>query len=93
LDIWLAAKCDLEQLHHWRCNGGAEVDFLLERDGMFFPIEVKAKSRPSRVDTTGLRAFRAAHPQLKIAKGLVVAPTEAMEQLSTDEYSLPWDVE
>jgi uncharacterized protein len=80
------------RLHHWRSTGGAEVDFLLERDGMFFPIEVKAKSRPSRTDISGIRAFRQAHPHLKIAKGLVVAPTESIEQLSEDDYSLPWDI-
>jgi len=79
------------KLYHWRSSGGAEVDFLLERDGRFFPIEVKAKSRPTRVDTSGLRAFRAAHPQLEIAPGLVVAPAEAMERLNEHDIAMPWD--
>jgi len=35
-------------LHHWRSHGGAEVDLLLERDGVFHPIEAKLTSRPSR---------------------------------------------
>ncbi len=79
------------KLYHWRSNDSAEVDFLLERDGRFFPIEVKAKRRPTRVDTRGLQAFRAAHPQLKIAPGLVVAPTEAMDRLNEDDIAIPWD--
>lgn len=81
------------KLYHWRSNGGAEVDFLIERDGTFFPIEVKAKSRPTRVDTRGIRAFRDAHPHLDIANGLVVAPTDAVLQLNENDYALPWDIE
>lgn len=80
------------KLYHWRSAGGAEVDFLLERDGLFVPIEVKAKSRPTRVDASGLRAFRAAHPHLRIAPGLVIAPTQSIEQLSEHDYAIPWDL-
>jgi hypothetical protein len=78
-------------VHHWRSKGGAEVDFLLERDGRFFPVEVKAASRPSRGDTSGITAFRKTYPRLRIAKGLVVAPCEAMIPLSEDDFALPWD--
>lgn len=35
------------QIYHWRSAGGAEVDLLLERDGKYFPIEVKVKSQPT----------------------------------------------
>jgi hypothetical protein len=78
-------------VHHWRSKGGAEVDFLLERDGTFFPVEVKAASRPSRGDTSGITAFRKTYPRLRIAKGLVVAPCEAMLPLSEDDFAMPWD--
>ncbi len=44
----LAAKA---QLHHWRSHGGAEVDIILERDGILYPIEIKTKTRPSRNDS------------------------------------------
>jgi hypothetical protein len=67
------------------------VDFLLERDGTFFPVEVKAASRPSRGDTSGITAFRKTYPRLRIAKGLVVAPCEAMLPLSEDDFAMPWD--
>jgi predicted AAA+ superfamily ATPase len=32
------------QIYHWRSNGGAEVDLVLERDGWFYPIEIKLRS-------------------------------------------------
>jgi uncharacterized protein len=78
-------------VHHWRTGAGAEVDLLLERDGTFFPIEVKAVSRPSRGDTSGITAFRKTYPRLRIAKGLVVAPCEKLLPLSKHDFAMPWD--
>jgi predicted AAA+ superfamily ATPase len=80
-------------LHHWRSHGGAEVDLLLERDGMLYPIEVKLATRLSRQDTRGIAAFRATYPRLKIAPGLVIAPVEQMERLSDTDFAMPWDSE
>ncbi len=79
-------------LYHWRSTGGAEVDFLLERDNQFFPIEVKAKTRVSRGDARGILAFREAYPNLKVAPGLVIAPCERLERLSEGAVALPWDL-
>ncbi len=79
-------------MYHWRTHRQAEVDILLERDGIFYPIEIKAKSRPTRQDTTGITAFRKTYPQLKIEKGIVIAPTEKIIQLSENDYAIPWDI-
>lgn len=78
-------------VHHWRSKGGAEVDFLLERDGRLFPIEVKSSSRPSRIDSSGITAFRKTYPTLKIERGLVVAPCEKLLPLSESDWAMPWD--
>ncbi len=80
------------RLYHWRSAGGAEVDFILERDNHYFPIEVKAKSRVSRRDASGILAFRKAYPHLKVAPGLVIAPCERLERISEDAVALPWDL-
>jgi hypothetical protein len=80
------------RLYHWRSAGGAEVDFLLERDNRFFPIEVKAKTRLSRSDARGIRSFRQAYPHLEVAPGLVIAPCERLEQIGEDVFALPWDL-
>ena len=80
-------------LYHWRTNGGAEVDLILERDGKYYPIEVKAKSTPSRKDTTGITAFRNSYPNFKIEKGLVLSPTEKILQLSELDWAMPWDIQ
>jgi hypothetical protein len=80
------------RLHHWRSAGGAEVDLLLERDGRFFPIEIKGRTKVSRTDTRGIRAFREAYPDLKVAPGLVIALCDRVEKLSEEDFALPWDL-
>lgn len=80
-------------LYHWRSHGGAEVDLLLEYNGFFFPVEIKAASQPSRYDTRSLKAFRETYPKLKTAPGLVISPTERVIQLSEKDFTAPWDLE
>ena len=80
-------------LYHWRSYGGAEVDFILEYNGVYYPIEAKAKSNPSRRDTMGISAFRKTNPNLSVANGLVLAPTDKTVQLSDLDYAMPWDVQ
>ncbi|NGX59224.1 MAG: hypothetical protein KR126chlam3_00371 [Chlamydiae bacterium] len=81
------------RMYHWRVHSGAECDLILERDGKFYPIEIKAKTRPTFSDAKGIRAFRAHHPQLQIQNGLVIAPAEEYYALSDKDYVLPWDVD
>lgn len=78
-------------VYHWRNYSGAEVDCILERDGVFYPIEVRATARPAGRDTSGITAFRKTYPDLNIARGLVVAPTERFAQISEHDWAMPWD--
>ncbi len=78
--------------YHWRSHSGAEVDIVLERDGVLYPIEVKLASQPSGADARGLRAFSAAYRQSRISPGLVISPTGAFARISENDYALPWDV-
>jgi predicted AAA+ superfamily ATPase len=80
-------------LHHWRSAGGAEVDLLLERDGCFYPIEIKGATNPGPRDASGIQAFRRSYPNLRVAQGLVVAPIEHPRRLTEDAFAIPWDLE
>lgn len=80
------------QLYHWRSHSGGEVDFLLERDNMLYPLEVKLKSRPTRKDARGFRALREHYPRQTIAPGLVLAPADEFEQLTDVDFTAPWDM-
>ena len=80
------------RMYHWRAYGGAEVDILLEYNGKFYPIEIKAKTNPARRDTSGISAFRAGYPNLSIEKGLILAPVERVLQISENDFAMPWDI-
>ena len=92
----LRKQCSLlsprPNLYHWRSHGGAEVDFLLEYNGVFHPIEVKAATAVGRRDTMGIAAFRKTHPNLHIAAGLVLAPVDTIRQISDHDYAVPWNI-
>jgi predicted AAA+ superfamily ATPase len=84
-------------MYHWRSHGGAEVDILLERDGLFYPIEIKLGTNPTRGDTTGIAAFRSTYPNLQVTPGLVISAgnaadgSQAIRKLSQNDYALCWN--
>lgn len=79
-------------LHHWRSAGGAEVDLLLERDGVLFPFEIKLTANPSRRDASGIAAFRQAHPHLQVGTGAILCAVERPRWVSEDVAALPWNL-
>ncbi|MBN2107661.1 MAG: ATP-binding protein [Deltaproteobacteria bacterium] len=87
-----AALSPKPNIYHWRTHAGAEVDLVLERDGIFFPIEIKAGTNPAAGDVSGIAAFRKTYPGLHIEKGLVIAPVNKIIALSENDYAIPWDL-
>lgn len=81
----------LPAMYHWRSHSGAEVDLLLECDGKFYPVEVKASSHPGKKDGAGIQAFRETYPNLKIQPGLIIAPTDQTYPIFEDIFVIPWD--
>ncbi len=81
------------RMYHWRIHSGPECDCILERDGKFYPVEIKAKTRPTRSDAKGIQAFRKYHPNLNIQKGLVIAPAEEIYAITENDVVIPWDIE
>lgn len=77
--------------YHWRTYSGTEVDIILEHDGQYFPIEVKSNSRPEKKDARGIQSFREAYPNLRIAKGLIIAPAEKAYPITEQDWVIPWD--
>lgn len=77
-------------LYHFRSYGGAEVDLVLEINGVLYPIEIKAKSNPSRNDGRGIGAFRECFPQEKIGAGLIVCAVEKPLLLAENLLAVPW---
>lgn len=88
----MTAVAKKAQIYHWRAHSGGEVDFLLERDGMIYPLEVKLTTQPSKKDVRGFQTLREHYPQHKIAPGLVIAPVERFEKLTNTDFMAPWDM-
>jgi predicted AAA+ superfamily ATPase len=86
-----AAMATRPGMYHWRSHAGAEVDIVLEYNGVHFPIEVKANSAPRRTSVRGVRAFRETYPTLRTAPGLVIAPSTTPYPLTEDCFVIPWD--
>ena len=80
------------RFHHWRQHSGAEVDLVLERDGVLVAVEAKSGARVSRGDTRGIRAFRENHPGQRHGVGVVVAAVKAPVLLGDDIVALPYDI-
>lgn len=86
----LFATTPKANIYHWRAHGGAEVDLLLERDGAFFPIEIKCKARPTRSDASSIASFRATYPKLKIMPSLVIHAGDETYPLDEETLALSW---
>jgi predicted AAA+ superfamily ATPase len=76
--------------YHWRSHGGAELDLLIERDGVLFPIEIKCKSKPKLSDASSIQAFRKTYPKAKIMPGLVIHAGEETYLLDQQTLALSW---
>lgn len=79
-------------IYHWRTHGGAEVDLLFEVDDVFYPVEIKCKSHPSKADLSGIQAFRETYPKLNIAPALVIAACERQTPLGSHAFAIPFDL-
>jgi len=80
-------------LYHWRTNGGAEVDIILEIDGKYFPIEVKCAAAVSRHDARGMRAFRDTYVgKIKIMDGLVIYAGKDIYGIDENVTAIPWNM-
>lgn len=78
--------------HHWRSAGGAEVDLLVERDGVLYPFEMKLTANPSGYDVSGLSAFRRAHRGLKIGTGAILCAVDRPRWIAEDTAAIPWNM-
>jgi predicted AAA+ superfamily ATPase len=78
--------------YHWRSAGGAEVDLLLEKDGVIYPFEFKLTTRPSRRDVSGIAAFKASYPGRVVANGAIVCAVEKPYWITNDVMAIPWNL-
>lgn len=76
-------------LYHLRTKDGAEVDFILEREGALTPIEVKWSERPTVQDARHVLGFLHEHPK-QAKHGYIVCRCPRPTQLHDQITALPW---
>ena len=75
------------RLRFWRDPDGPEVDWVLEHDGSYLPIEVKLTDRPTAKDARHLLVFM---QEYKAKGGLVVCATPRAIRLTRNVTAIPW---
>jgi predicted AAA+ superfamily ATPase len=76
-------------LYHWRTGGGAEVDAVLDWDGVQYLVEVKCKTELGGFDLRGIRAFRETYGVS--APAVIVYAGDVCRKLDENTLALPWN--
>jgi predicted AAA+ superfamily ATPase len=76
-------------VRYWRDPSGPEVDWVIETDQGFIPIEVKWTDIPRQTDAKYLQLFLEEYPQS--TTGYIVCRTPQRMKISENIYALPWN--
>jgi predicted AAA+ superfamily ATPase len=77
------------RLSHYRTRGGAEIDFILERDESWIPIEAKWTQSPSLKDARHLRSFIDSSKG-RAKRAYIVCRCSRPQQLDEQITAIPW---
>ena len=84
----------LARIHHpgakirfWRDPDGPEVDWVVEHEGLFVPIEVKLTSHPTSADARHLKVFQAEYGS---SRGYVVSTVTRPVLIEKSIKAVPW---
>ena len=76
------------KIRFWRDPDGPEVDWVIDDDGAYTPVEVKWTDRPGAGDTRSLEIFLREYASSK--RGYVVCRVPRKTQLSPRITAVPW---
>lgn len=76
------------RIRFWRDPSGPEVDWVVERNGVFVPVEVKWTDIPSLADAKNVEVFLREYETAKM--GYVVCRATRSAKLSDRVTAIPW---
>ena len=81
-------------IYHWRSDGGAEVDIVLECGNALYPIEIKGKSILSKHDARGIKAFSEtyANGPARVMSGIIVYAGSECYWVTPEVLAVPWNL-
>lgn len=78
-------------LYHYRQHSGAEVDLVIEKDGLLFPIEIKASSQVRPSDCQSMDIFRE-KMGARVQPGLIIAGCKEVYRVGERCVAVPFDL-
>jgi len=78
-------------LYHYRQHSGAEVDLIIEKDGLLFPVEIKSSSRVHPMDARSISIFQEKMGS-RAQAGLVVYAGGQVLRLGARCIAVPFDL-
>lgn len=88
----LISYCQLKGAHHkvryWKDSAGPEIDFVLEIEKQFVPIEVKWTDKPTEYDVRHIKKFLEEYPETQ--KAYVVCRTPHRYKILENVMAIPW---
>ena len=76
------------EILHWRTTQNEEVDFVVERDGKVFPIEVKSGERARLDDVKPIQKFFKEYGKT-VPHGLVLYQGSKLEEIADRIWAVP----
>jgi predicted AAA+ superfamily ATPase len=76
------------QVRFWRDPDGPEVDWVVDEENCYTPIEVKWTESPSLKDAKYLQVFLSEYPNA--GKGYLICQTPRQIKLAPNIFALPW---
>jgi predicted AAA+ superfamily ATPase len=76
------------RLNYWRDHNGPEVDYVIDKNHQYLPIEVKWTESPTVSDCRHIEKFLSEYPCDTL--GYLVCRIDRPRQLSTRVMALPW---
>lgn len=80
----------LAKLRYWHDHAGPEVDYVIEYNRQYLPIEVKLTSLPSKGDAKHLIKFFDEYDCIKLA--YVICQTPRPLELSENVLAISWEM-
>ena len=77
------------RLFHYRTKGGAEIDFIIEQEGRFLPVEIKWTQRPEGKDARHLSTFLQDMGE-KTSTGYLICRCERPMQIEENVLAVPY---
>jgi len=78
-------------LHHYRQHSGAEVDLIIEKDGLLFPVEIKSSAKAHPMDARSIRIFQEKMGECA-QPGLVIYAGSEVLRLNDQCLAVPFDL-